>query len=147
MIEEVKGKSGSRYSAAINEPATDSAGNRTINVKNTIEGNKTILVTGTITWTDNNNQDGTRPRTVTVRVMNGDIEADLLTVIPETSGRWTYMSRHLTKYVSKETDELINYTVEELQPNGYNISISPAVISDIGNREINITNILQKDEP
>ena len=78
-----------------------------------------ISVSGAKTWEDNNNQDGIRPASITVRLMNGDTVVATKTV-SEADG-WAYSFTDLPKY---EAGVEIEYAVEEEAVAGYTASIS-----------------------
>ena len=99
------------YEATIN-------GNNIIN-KHEIE--KTS-VSGTKTWEDNNNQDGKRPKKITVRLYaNGEEIKSSQEVKPDESGNWKYSFTGLNKY---ENGKEIAYTVKEDEVAGYEATIN-----------------------
>ena len=75
-----------------------------------------VTVAGTKTWADNNNQDGVRPTSVTIKVMNGDKQVREALVEPDEEGNWTYSFTGLPEY---ENGKKITYTVEEKAVEGY----------------------------
>ena len=98
------------YEATIN-------GNNIIN-KHEIE--KTS-VSGTKTWEDNNNQDGKRPKKITVRLYANGEEIKSQEVKPDESGNWKYSFTGLNKY---ENGKEIAYTVKEDEVAGYEATIN-----------------------
>ncbi len=75
-----------------------------------------VTVAGKKTWADNNNQDGIRPGSVTIKVMNGDKQVREALVEPDENGNWTYSFAGLPEY---ENGKKITYTVEEKAVEGY----------------------------
>lgn len=68
-------------------------------------------VKGKKTWDDENNQDGTRPKSITVHlVANGNIETPVATQIVDDSTNWTYSFVGLPVY---QDGKKITYTVIE----------------------------------
>ncbi|MCD7893283.1 MAG: Cna B-type domain-containing protein, partial [Erysipelotrichaceae bacterium] len=78
-------------------------------ITNTITG--TTEVTGIKTWDDNNNQDGIRPASIIVRLLQNNNEIDSIVVNADENGNWTYSFDNLNKYDSD--GELYEYTVTE----------------------------------
>ena len=82
-------------------------------VTNTLE---TVDVTVNKTWSDNNDQDGLRPTTITLTLSNGD------TVELTKDGNWTKTIEGLPKYVDGSE---FSYTVTEKNvPTGYQVTYS-----------------------
>lgn len=74
-----------------------------------------VEIKGTKKWNDGNNQDGTRPDSITVKLFaNGELFAEQ-EVTEKTN--WTYTFDKLFKYDLE--GELIQYTVEEITVPGY----------------------------
>ncbi|MDD6919677.1 MAG: Cna B-type domain-containing protein [Eubacteriales bacterium] len=69
-----------------------------------------MIISGQKTWNDNNNQDGKRPTSIIVYLMNGDIIVDTVTVRENDNGEWLYSFKEVDKYAN---GRLINYTVVE----------------------------------
>ena len=83
------------------------------NVTNTHEP-ETIEISGSKTWVDNGNQDGIRPKSITVNLMaNGD-KVDSKTVTAADNWAWTF--EDLDKFAAGEE---IVYTIEEAAVAGY----------------------------
>ena len=76
-------------------------------------------ISGTKTWDDNDNQDGKRPDSITVRLLANGKEVDNKTVT-EGNG-WKYSFTNLPKY---ENGQAIVYTVTEDSVENYSTSIS-----------------------
>jgi hypothetical protein len=90
-------------------------------------------------WNDSDNQDGVRPDSVTVKVLDGNVVVQTA-VISEADG-WTYTFKNLPKYSNGQE---IVYTVEEVVPAGYNVTyngneIINTHIPDV--TEVNVTKI------
>ena len=79
---------------------------------------ETIDLTGTKTWNDNNNQDGIRPASITVRLLANGKAIDSKIVTAKTN--WTYIFNDLAKY---ENGKIIKYTVTEDAVDGYSTEI------------------------
>ena len=78
----------------------------------------TLDITGTKTWNDSNNQDGKRPKSITVNLLaNGRITA---TKTVTADDNWTYSFTNLPKYANGQE---ITYTVSELTVPGYTTTI------------------------
>ena len=87
---------------------------------------ETVKISGQKVWDDADNQDGKRPASVKVKILNGDTVVDEQNVT--SANDWKYESKALPKYASGQE---IAYTVsEEAVPgystnlNGYNITNS-----------------------
>lgn len=78
----------------------------------------TLDITGTKTWNDSNNQDGKRPKSITVNLLANGIITDTKTVIADDN--WTYSFTDLPKYANGQE---ITYTVSELTVPGYTTTI------------------------
>lgn len=85
----------------------------------------TIDITGEKVWLDNNNNDNTRPESITVKLLaNGNVIKTIEVTNKNagtSSNNWTYEFKNLPKYAAGE--EII-YTVEEVSVNGYETSYS-----------------------
>lgn len=94
-------------------------GNYTITNKHTPE---IVDISGTKTWADNNNQDGKRPGSITVKLKDGN---DVVATKEVTAANgWTYKFENLPKYREGKVGEEIAYTVTEESVTGYSTSIS-----------------------
>jgi len=78
----------------------------------------TIDITGHKTWNDNNNQDGKRPKSITVNLLANGRITDTKTVTADDN--WTYSFTNLPKYANGQE---ITYTVSELTVPGYTTTI------------------------
>ena len=79
---------------------------------------ETLDITGTKTWNDSNNQDGKRPKSITVNLLANGIITDTKTVTADDN--WTYSFADLPKYANGQE---ITYTVSELTVPGYTTTI------------------------
>ena len=70
----------------------------------------TIDIEGTKTWDDSDNQDGKRPKEITVRLFANDKEKETKVVKPDEDNNWKYKFTNLPKY---EKGEVIKYTIKE----------------------------------
>ena len=87
------------------------------NIKNS-HTPETVDISGAKTWDDNNDQDGIRPETITVKLLADNVEVDEVTV----SAPWTYSFTGLPKY--RDGGTLIAYTVEEEPVDGYEPAVT-----------------------
>ncbi len=78
----------------------------------------TLDITGTKTWNDSNNQDGKRPKSITVNLLANGIITDTKNVTADDN--WTYSFTDLPKYANGQE---ITYTVSELTVPGYTTTI------------------------
>ena len=72
-------------------------------------------VNGTKTWDDNDNQDGARPREITIRLLAGGAEIDNVTVTE--ADNWSWGFTNLPKYENEGTE--IVYSITEDAVTGY----------------------------
>ncbi len=114
----VKEASVSGYTANITDSAS---GGFTITNSHTPE---TITISGSKTWNDNNNQDGKRPSSITIRLYANGVEQKDKEVTADDDWKWSFAG--LPKY---ENGLEINYTitedtVDEYTPayNGFNVT-------------------------
>ena len=95
------------------------------NITNTHEPIK-IEVSGKKNWEDNENQDGKRPKSITVRIFANDVElSDKAQTVTE-ANKWEYTFKDLPKF---KNGEEITYTIQEdkvkyyeTEVKGYNIT-------------------------
>ncbi len=92
----------SGYAAAISGDMT--AG---YEIKNSLEPD-TVDVEGKKTWADNNNRDGIRPTSITIRLLKNDIEIDSKTVTEADGWKWSF-----TDLPATENGVEIKYTISE----------------------------------
>ncbi|MDO5346652.1 MAG: Cna B-type domain-containing protein, partial [Lachnospiraceae bacterium] len=104
---------------------------------------ETTEVSGSKTWNDNNDQDGKRPESITIRVWNGNREVANATVVDDGSGNWFWNFGGLPKY---ENGHEIQYTITEdavadysTEYDGYNVinSYTPGKTSVSGSKTWN----------
>ena len=76
---------------------------------------KTTTVTATKVWADNNNEDGDRPSSVTIKLYNGSTVVDATPIVSKNGNTWTYTFNNLPMY---NAGTLIKYTAKELRANG-----------------------------
>ena len=82
---------------------------------------ETVNISGEKTWDDNNNQDGKRPESITVKLMKqvegGQPEVKETKVVREgTDKKWKYEFNNLPRY---ENGKLITYSIDEEAVTGY----------------------------
>ena len=106
----------------IETTANDTTGTITITNTHTPE---TTEVAGTKTWDDKNDQDGKRPKEITVNLLADGVEVDQKTVTSETN--WAYEFTNLPKY---KDGELIQYTVTESHVPDYSTEITGTSIKN-----------------
>lgn len=82
---------------------------------------KTIKVSGTKTWDDNDNQDGKRPESITINLIADGTPIDKATVKPAADGTWTYTFTGLPE--NKANGTKINYTITEEPVTDYSTAI------------------------
>ena len=88
----------------------------------------TINIEGTKTWEDNNNQDGIRPDSITVRLYaDGEYVENSATTVTE-SDNWSYKYTNLDMY---KDGKLISYTINEDAVEGYSTEINGYDIKNI----------------
>lgn len=85
---------------------------------------ETVTISGMKTWSDNNNQDGKRPESITIRLLKNGQEIDSKEVSESDDWKWSF--KDLPKY---DGGEEITYTITEDQVeeysseiNGYNVT-------------------------
>ena len=88
---------------------------------------ETIDIEGTKTWDDSDNQDGKRPKEITIRLFANDKEKEKKVVKPDEDNNWKYKFTNLPKY---EKGQVIKYTIKEDEVKDYDTTID----------EYNITN-------
>lgn len=93
---------------------------------------KTISVSGTKIWKDSNNQDGKRPKSITINLLADGKKTDSKTVSSDKDGNWTYEFTDLPKYSNGKE---ITYTISEEKVEGYSSSISGYNITNTYNPE------------
>ena len=76
-------------------------------------------VSGTKTWIDNDNQDGIRPESITIRLWANGVEVDSIVVTEEMG--WSYTFENLNKFANGEE---IVYTITEDEVPGYTTEIN-----------------------
>ena len=82
---------------------------------------ETVNISGEKTWDDNNNQDGKRPESITVKLVKqvegGQPEVKETKVVREgTDKKWKYEFNNLPRY---ENGKLITYSIDEVDVPGY----------------------------
>ena len=80
---------------------------------------KTVVLSGTKVWKDNNNQDGKRTTSVKVQILNGEKVVQEIEVSEKTG--WKFESKKLPKY---ENGKEIKYTVKETSLTEYKATIT-----------------------
>lgn len=80
-----------------------------------------ITISGEKTWEDNGNAAGKRPESITVKLMNGNIEADSKTVSAGDDGKWSY-SFEANKFDAEGRE--ITYTIAEETVPGYTPTVN-----------------------
>ena len=80
---------------------------------------ETVDVEGIKTWDDADDQDGIRPKSITIDLLADGVKADSLTVTAKNDWKWRFTG--LPKY---QDGVMIEYTVEEESVEGYTAEIS-----------------------
>ncbi len=108
--------------------------------------NPTITVSGTVVWVDNNNQDGVRPATATVRLIsNGTPTGAMIPV--DANGDGTFSFTDLPTYDNHGNP--ITYTVSEEDMTGYTSTVNGTLADGFtvtnthqhGTRAINVSKV------
>ncbi|MDE6375805.1 MAG: Cna B-type domain-containing protein, partial [Ligilactobacillus sp.] len=76
---------------------------------------ETLTLTGQKTWDDNNDQDGVRPRSITLHLLANGVDTGLTTTATADTN-WTYSFKDVAKY---QNGKEITYTVSENAVDGY----------------------------
>ena len=92
----------------------------------------TIDIVGEKVWLDNNNNDNSRPESITVKLFANEKEVKSLkvtnkTVVANNPNTWLYEFKDLPKY---ENGKEINYTVKEENVPGYTTKITGTTITN-----------------
>ena len=77
------------------------------------------------TWSDGNDQDGLRPEKITIKLLANNADYKSQEITPDDEGLWKYTFKDLPKYDAD--DKVIEYTVEEIEVDGYTTIISGSV--------------------
>jgi len=112
-----------------------------ITVTNThIQENLTLNVTKV--WNDTDDKDGLRPENITVELLaNGEVNQ---TVVLDSSMNWTYSFTDLRVY---KDGKIINYTINEMVPEGYTVSYGEIVPVKVDtNISLGLLNITRMDD-
>ena len=80
-----------------------------------------VSVEGSKTWDDNDNQDGKRPTSITIRLYKNNTEYDRKVVTADANGAWSWSFVNLPKY---ENGSLINWSIREDDVPDYSKRIS-----------------------
>ena len=117
---------------------TEEEGVYTVEVTNTHNVEKTT-VTVTKVWDDNDDQDGLRPESISVTLLANGVEADVedATATLDEDGDWTYTWEDLD--VNK-AGSAIEYSVDEVEVEGYETEIGEVTGSAAEGFEVEITN-------
>ena len=97
-----------------------------IKVPNIVTEQVLTQVTVNKTWDDNNDQDGIRPESITIRLLANGVEVDSMVVTEEMG--WSYTFENLNKYANGEQ---IVYTITEDQVEGYTTVIDGFNVTNI----------------
>ena len=103
-----------------------------------VKERQTKSITGEKVWLDNNNNDNSRPESITVKLFANEKEVKSLKVTKETvaannPNTWLYEFKNLYMYeVGHENEDnyLINYTVKEEKVPGYTTKITGTTITN-----------------
>jgi uncharacterized repeat protein (TIGR01451 family)/fimbrial isopeptide formation D2 family protein len=101
----------------------------------TIINTELVNITVTKVWTDNDNQDGVRPKNITVTLYDDGVEVNNVTL--DESNNWTHMFKNLDMFNADGT--LINYTVTENDVANYTVNITRNNVSFV----INNTHVIE----
>ena len=106
----VPGKNGKPYTASVNG----------YDITNSYDP-ETVEISGSKTWIDNDDQDGVRPKTITVKLMADGTQYDSKTVDVAADGSASWSFTNLPKY--NDGKEIV-YSIEEAQVQYYETKIS-----------------------
>ena len=81
---------------------------------------ETTEVSGSKTWDDNDNQDGARPKFITINLFANGTGIQTIEVRPDADGNWNYSFTDLPKY---ENGVEIEYTITEDKVKDYTTSV------------------------
>ena len=101
----------------------------------------TLTVSGAKTWDDEDDRDGVRPESITVRLFADGTEIDSAVVTPAEDGTWSFSFPGLPKYKpGTKTDEMIPgneivYTISEDAVSGYTTTISQSSYSVVNRHD------------
>ena len=90
-------------------------------ITNTYETTK-ISINGKKTWEDKNNQDGVRPKSITINLLADGKKIDSKTVTPDANGEWKWTFDNQYKY--RDGGVEIKYTITENAVDGYTSEVS-----------------------
>ncbi|MBO5521801.1 MAG: Cna B-type domain-containing protein, partial [Eubacterium sp.] len=90
---------------------------------------ETVTVEGKKTWTDSENQDGVRPQSITIRLLDGsnEIVGQPITVTPDKDGVWKWTFTDLPKY---KNGSVIKYKVTEDVVKDYTAAYAEPVLDE-----------------
>lgn len=114
------------YSVVEDEVAGYTSQSTGMNVTNSHEP-ETTSVSGGKTWSDNDDQDGIRPDSITIELLaNGESTGNTQTVSADTN--WEYTFKDVPKYANGQE---VTYTVREVNiPDGYTSSVDGTTITN-----------------
>ncbi len=75
-----------------------------------------VDIEGEKTWIDEDNRDGLRPKNIVVNLLADNVMVGYKVVSEDSNGRWKYVFKDYPKY---KNGKLINYSIEEIVPEGY----------------------------
>ena len=88
---------------------------------------QTTSISGSKIWDDANNQDGKRPSSITVKLLENGTATKTISVTPDASGNWNYSFADLPVY---KNGQKITYTVEEEEVVGYVTTVDGTTITN-----------------
>ncbi len=109
-----------------------------VNTRNTTE------VSGSKTWSDNDNQDGIRPESITVVLLANGQEYARVTVTEKDN--WSYKFTNLPEYIDGEK---VTYTIDEVTVDGYTKTVKDYNLTNTHETEkisINITKVWDDED-
>ena len=83
---------------------------------------QTVDVSGKKIWNDDNDRDGIRPSSITIRLLADGREVDHKVVRPDANGKWSWTFSRVAKYRAGTT-EAINYAISEDKVEGYEATV------------------------
>ena len=101
---------------------------------------ETVEVSGKKTWNDNNDQDGFRPESITIKLLADGVAIETVTVTEENNWSWSF--KDLPKY--KDHGTLIAYTITEEAVEEYTTEIDGFDVTnthEIEKTEVSVTKV------
>ncbi len=92
-----------------------------------------IAVNGTKTWDDDNDRDGLRPKSITIKLLADGKQIESRTVTPDPDGSWSWSFTNLPKY--RDGGVEIDYAIEEVAVEEYSSVVEGFNVTNTHNPE------------